>query len=108
MTKYGRAVFGGIFFVGTTLFAQGVFAADTGILEEECHIQLNLGDAGCACVRERADAILNDMQQQLVIAMVTKDQAASSALRSEMTPDEMGAAAEFMMQTPGVCGGQTQ
>ena len=51
-------------------------------LEKECHKQLNLGPSGCACIAARAEELLNENQQALVAAMVTKDQVASDDRRA--------------------------
>ena len=85
--------------------AMPAVADNADVLVEECGKQLNLGPKGCACIGERS-ASLNDKQQQLVVAMVTKDQAASAKLRGSMTVDEMTGAAQFMMSAPQLCAGQ--
>jgi hypothetical protein len=77
-------------------------AADT--LRSECRKQLNLGDRGCDCIGDRAEETLNHKQQAMVVAMVTKDQAASATLRGEMTVEELTGAASFMMNAPKTCG----
>jgi hypothetical protein len=78
-------------------------ASEAEILEKECHKQLNLGASGCACIGERASEVLNEKQQRMVVAMVTKDQAASAELRAQMSVEEMTGAANFMTETPTTC-----
>ncbi len=81
-------------------------AGTSEILEGECQVQLNLSDSACTCIGEMAEADLNPKQQELVVAMVTKDEAASARLRGEMTVNEMTGAAEFMMNAPQTCAAQ--
>ena len=97
------ALIGTIGLVGIQSFSLVAVADNAAILEEECGKQLNLGDNGCACIGARAEEVLNGKQQGLVVAMVTKDQAASAALREQMTVDEITGAANFMMEAPQVC-----
>ncbi len=82
----------------------GADSADT--LEAECHKQLKLGDSGCACVSKRARDKLNDKQQELVVAMVTRDHAKSAALQGELTSAETQGATQFMRETPQACAAQ--
>ena len=82
----------------------GADSAD--ILEAECHKQLKLGDSGCACVSKRAKDKLNDKQQALVVAMVTRDHGKSAVLQGEMTAAETQGATQFMRETPQVCAAQ--
>ena len=101
----GRLLFGSLLF-SSQLFAATAHADSLETLETECHKQLNLGDTGCQCIAARADDLLNENQQALVAAMVTKDQAAANSLQGQMTADEQSGAAEFMMTAPQVCAGQ--
>jgi len=98
-------VTGGVLLISLQAFVLTATAGEAEILEQECHKQLNLGASGCACIGERAEEILDKKQQQMVVAMVTKDQAASAELRSQMSPEEMAGAAEFMMNAPRICAG---
>lgn len=94
---------------GAALLAQAGVAVATdhaAVLTAECHKQLNLGPTGCACIGERAGEVLNEKQQALVVAMVTKDQAASTQARGDMTMEEITGAAKFMMDAPKHCAGQ--
>ena len=84
----------------------GAVAGTSEVLERECHAQLNLPDSACTCIGDTAESDLNPKQQELVIAMVTKDEAASARLRGEMSVDEMTGAAEFMMTAPQDCAAQ--
>ena len=97
------ALIGSIALVGIQSFSHVAVADNAAILEEECGKQLNLGDNGCACIGARADEVLNDKQQGLVVAMVTKDQAASASLREQMTVEEITGVANFMMEAPQIC-----
>jgi hypothetical protein len=76
------------------------------VLEAECHAQMQLGSDGCACIAQRARDMLNDRQQAMVVAAVTKDDATRDKLQSEMSPEELTTAATFMTETPGICGQQ--
>lgn len=106
MHKLAAAFIAGILLVGIPPLAFIVAADDIEILKEECRNQLNLGDSGCACIGDRAEDVLNENQQGLVVAMVTKDQAASAALRDQMTVEEITGAANFMMEAPQFCAAQ--
>ncbi|HXK53629.1 MAG TPA: hypothetical protein PK405_02995 [Hyphomicrobiales bacterium] len=85
--------------------ASGLRAAEQDIdtLRSECGKQLNLGESGCACIADTAAKELNDKQQALVAAMVTKDEGRSAQLRGEMNINEMTQAAGFMMRAPQLC-----
>jgi hypothetical protein len=88
------------------ILAVGVVAAWAGtaeVMESGCQTQLNMPDAVCACIGERAESELNPKQQELVVSMITKDQAASARLRGEMTVAEMTQAASWMVNTPKRC-----
>jgi hypothetical protein len=76
-------------------------AAET--LIEQCHIQLDLSDRACDCIGNKAREELTSQQQDLVVAHVTKDDAAAQALQSQMTVEEMTQAGEWMMNAPVVC-----
>lgn len=89
--------------LGTTLSTTAALADSLESMEAECHKQLKLGDAGCECIADRADDLLNEKQRELIVAMVTKDQAAADALQSQLTPEEQGNAATFMMTAPQIC-----
>ena len=58
----------------------------------ECHAQLQLGDAGCTCIADRAEDELSDRQQAFLIATVTDDDAARGQL-----VQQMGAFSEGLM-----------
>jgi hypothetical protein len=100
------AIAGGLFLAGMSLPLPAFAATEPEILERECHTQLKLGDRGCTCIRERAEDILNEKQQRMVVALVTQDLAASDALRPELTTEEMSGAANFMMSAPRDCANQ--
>ena len=72
-------------------------------LEAKCHEQLQLGDAGCACVRERIQENLNEEQQQLLFSMVSNDSATMGSLMSSMPQDQVGETMNFMSETPTIC-----
>ena len=78
--------------------------ADLDTLYRECKPQLNLSEAGCRCISDTAAKELNDNQQAMIAAAVTKNDAKSAQLRSEMSPEEMMKAANFMMNAPRRCG----
>ncbi len=78
---------------------------DLDLLERQCAAQLDLSPGGCGCIAEAASRELNDMQQALVVAMVTRDDARYVDLRARMTIEEMTDAAGFMTRAPGACAG---
>lgn len=104
MDRLSAAFTGGILFLAASALPLDVHAGDPETLEAECHNQLNLGADGCRCARDRSEEVLNDKQRRLVVAMVTKNQPAAAEVRGEMTMDEITGAAEFMMETPKICG----
>lgn len=106
MSRLLSVAIGTIILAGIQSVPPAARAGQAEILVEECHKQLNLGESGCACIGERADRILNDKQRQLVVAMVTRDQAASSDLRAHMSDDETSGAENFMNEAPRVCATQ--
>ena len=73
---------------------------------EECHAQLQLGDGGCTCIADKADAELSADQQDFLIAQVTDDQAATQAATAKLTVAEMTQVGLFMQQAPATCAGQ--
>lgn len=92
-----------------TTFDAGVSVAtpdNSKILERECHKQLKLGDGACACIGDQASKQLNENQQALVVAMVTKDQAASESVQARMTVEERVKTGKFMRDAPGFCASQ--
>ena len=101
-----RLAIAALVLIGFQVSAFDARAGTAETLEAECHKQLNLGNSACACIGERAEATLNEKQQGLVVAMVTKDQAASTALQQQMTVGEMTGAANFMAEAPGFCANQ--
>ena len=106
MHRFLLAALGGVFIIAFQALGLTAAADNADILVEECNAQLNLGDSGCACIGDHAQQVLNENQQGLVVAMVTKDQAGAAALRSEMTIEEITGAAEFMMEAPQICASQ--
>jgi hypothetical protein len=77
--------------------------ADT--IEAECLAQLNMPPAACRCIGERAVSELNANQVEMFIAMVTKDDATSARLRSQMPVNELTQTAMFMTSAPQRCMG---
>lgn len=94
---------GGILLAGIPLTFLTASADEPEILERECHEQLNLGPRGCSCIRERAADILNEKQQKMAVALVKQDLAASDEMRPQLTTQEMGGVANFMMSAPRDC-----
>lgn len=96
------AAMAGVFLASGLLAGQALAdAADD--LVDECHIQLDLSDSGCACIGESARRDLSETQQEFVLAQVTDDKAASDSLMQDMTIEEMTQAAEWMMSAPTNC-----
>jgi len=79
--------------------------ADAAALETvrtECGTQLNLPAAACDCIATRAGE-LSDEQQAFLAATVTKDEAATSSLRGQMTIEELTQVGMFMTSAPQNC-----
>ena len=73
---------------------------------EECHAQLQLGDGGCTCIADKADAELSADQREFLLAQVTEDTAPTADQIAKLTPAEMTQVGLFMQQAPAVCAGQ--
>jgi len=97
---------GAVLLIAVHASAPSAIAGTAQILEQECHKQLKMGDAACACIGERAEDQLNEQQQALVVALVTKDQATSGAARNTMSVEEMTEAGKFMQEAPTACASQ--
>jgi len=106
MHRLTVAATGGFLLAALYVFVSPAAAGNPEILEQECHKQLKLGDRACACIGEQAEKQLNDNQQALVVAFVTKDQAASGAVQAKMTVEELTEAGKFMQEAPKLCAGQ--
>ncbi len=76
--------------------------ADLETIERECGKQLRLPPGGCGCLRERA-ARLKDGQQGFVAAIVTKNEAAQTRARGNLTVQELTEAGMFMSSAPAQC-----
>jgi hypothetical protein len=70
-------------------------------IERECHAQLGLGDAGCRCIRDRAEAELNETQQRFLLAKVRRDQAAERAMSLPIADSQEVVA--FIQSAPRTC-----
>ncbi len=82
----------------------GSAAADVGdTLREQCHVQLNLPDSACDCIAERGTSELSPQQQELLVAMVLKDQQASAAARADLTTAEITETGVWMANAPQQC-----
>ena len=92
--------------MAASLFVTQGAAGTSETLQAECSAQINLPDSACRCIGEKAEAELNDKQQRMVVAQVTKDKTLAAQLRTQMTVAEMTEAAQFMMDAPGACAGQ--
>lgn len=103
MHRLAIVLAGGILLIAFHAFVSPAAAGNAEILEQECHKQLKLGGKACACIGERAETQLSEQQQTLVVALVTKDQAARGASQAKMTVEELTEAAEFMQDAPKVC-----
>ncbi len=99
--RLGAAVLGALLASGLIAGQAHADAADD--LVDECHVQLELSDSGCACIGESARRDLSETQQEFVLAQVTDDKAASDSLMQGMTVEEMTQAAEWMMSAPTDC-----
>jgi len=68
---------------------------------------LNLGEADCACVGEKAMADLTAREADYVLAMVEADPTSADEMRSELSLDEVTHAADFLKSARAACGSQT-
>ena len=94
-------------FAAAATFLCTTASADTrDRIIEECHAQLQLGDSGCTCIADKADAELSADQQEFLIAQVTDDPAATQAATAKLTVAEMTQVGLFMQQAPAACAGQ--
>lgn len=103
MHRLATVLVGSNLLVAVHAFVSPAEAGNAEILEQECHKQLKLGEKACACIGERAEEELSEQQQLLVVALVTKDQAASGTARAKMTVEELTEAGQFMQEAPKVC-----
>ena len=101
MRSTGLAALAVVLGMGVSVGEVRADAAET--LIEQCHIQLDLSDRACDCIGNKAREELSSQQQDLVVAHVTKDDAAAQALQSQMTVEEMTQAGEWMQNAPVVC-----
>lgn len=107
LQRLSTAMFSAILVCALQSLSLTATAADNAeILKAECFKQLNLGQSGCNCIGDRAGEVLNEKQQELVVAMVTKDQAKGAQIRGQMTMDEITGSANFMMSAPQICSTQ--
>ena len=89
-----------------TLTATHVLGDTRDRIIEECHAQLQLGDSGCTCIADKADAELSADQREFLLAQVTEDTAPTPAQTAKLTPAEMTQVGLFMQQAPAACAGQ--
>lgn len=97
------AATGGFLLAASYVLESPAMAGNAEILEQECHKQLRLGDSACACIGDQAEKQLNENQRALVVALVTKNQAASGAVQAKMTVEELTEAGKFMQEAPKLC-----
>jgi hypothetical protein len=97
------ALAAGVLLIGSQSLTFTATADNADKLEELCQKQLKLGDSGCACVNERAEAELNDTQQALIVARVSNDRAAFGELLGQLSNEEADEATKFMTETPEIC-----
>ena len=96
----------GLVAVFTLGSASLVFAGTTkDTLERECKKRLTeMSSSACACIGDKAEDGLSANEQQMVIAMLSQDQAAAAAgLIGRLTLEEMQKAAAFMANVPMAC-----
>lgn len=94
-------------FAGAVMvFGSAAFAGTAETLEAECKTQLGLSDSACTCIGAKAEAELNDKQQAMVVAAVTKDKPAQAEAMAQMTQAEAAGAANFMTTAPDTCANQ--
>lgn len=81
--------------------------AGTGeILQTECKARLGLPQSACKCIGDKAEADLNEKQQNLVIAVIKEDDALMQKLQAEASQEDIVKAGEFMTSAPAACRGQ--
>ena len=83
----------------------GAVAGDRETIHERCGIQLQLGDAGCDCIADRAMAELNETQREFLIAAVKDDAAGRQRGYAEMSGPELMEVTNFLTQAPTDCAG---
>lgn len=88
------------------IMGSAAFAGTAETLEAECKTQLGLSDSACTCIGTKAEAELNDKQQAMVVASVTKDKAGQAEAMAQMTQAEAVGAATFMTTAPDACANQ--
>jgi len=69
---------------------------------ELCQQETNMPDDMCDCVGQKASH-MSDQEQSMLVAMMSKDQAASDALRSEMPMESIVKTGMFMVNASKNC-----
>lgn len=84
------------------LMVGAVQAGDRDTVLESCRVNLQLDDAGCACVADRSEAELSETQYAFFVSTVSGDAAANS-LASKLSGDEAMEVMTFMTTVPTAC-----
>ncbi len=71
-------------------------------LAQACGIELNLSEAGCRCLAERAMTDLNNLQRDYLLATAIAPRAADSIGRS-ISPDDIQVLARFLVAAEQEC-----
>ena len=71
-------------------------------IDRQCNLQLPLSEKGCQCIVDQARDNLSLEQQKMLVAKVTRNQAAERALN--LSADEMQEVIVFIRTTPDACG----
>lgn len=77
--------------------------SDVRHIVEMCAEKLNLGEAGCSCIGDKAMAELTGREARYVAAFVDDDQTVADELRSELTLEEVDKATNFFKTAPSAC-----
>ncbi|MEL7014065.1 MAG: hypothetical protein AAFO72_12390 [Pseudomonadota bacterium] len=88
------------------LTGAGAAQADDAVILASCQQDLQLSDAGCACVLDKVHSELSDKQLAFFVAAISQDQPAMMAAQMELTGAEMMQMANFMVETPQQCEAQ--
>lgn len=86
----------------SALMVGAVQAGDRDTVLESCRANLQLDEAGCACVADRSEAELSETQYAFFVSSVSGDAAANS-FASKLSGDEAMEVMTFMTTVPTAC-----
>lgn len=86
--------------------ATGAASANDEVILASCKAELQLSDAGCACVLDKVHSELSDKQLAFFVAAISKNQPVMMQAQMALTGAEMMEIANFMTVTPQQCQNQ--